>query len=126
MALNETHLNAQTQEFKLPGYLQVSRRDRSRTKGDTRKGGGIALFVREDFCDCIVELEHSPTYERTWFLIFSDHGPLLFANWYRPPAPNEVDSINSFKLELTKLSENTIGSILVGDLNVHHVQWLYH
>jgi len=57
---------------------------------------------------------------------FSVHGPLLFANWYRPPAPNEVDSINSFKLELTKLSENTIGSIVVGDLNVHHVQWLYH
>ena len=61
--------------------------------------------------------------ERLWFLIHTAQGPLLVGTWYRPPA-NEDGSIWSCFEEHGKLCDDSIGCLLVGDLNVHHKSWL--
>jgi hypothetical protein len=62
--------------------------------------------------------------ERLWILVHSDLGPYLVATWYRPPVQGEVESIRSFKEELTELKSLAIGTLIVGDLNIHHKRWL--
>ena len=54
----------------------------------------------------------------------TDTGPYLLGVWYRPPEPGETASINSFEEEWQRLSVDVLGTILVGDINVHHIRWL--
>ena len=46
--------------------------------------------------------------------------------WYRPPDRNEDVSINSLEGEIGAWRNQVLGTILVGDLNIHHVRWLYY
>ena len=72
----------------------------------------------------LVFLENSLTGERSWHLLHTDVGSILLCNWYRPPS-SSIDHIESFREELERLSESTYGVIVLGDLNIHHRQWLY-
>jgi len=45
--------------------------------------------------------------------------------WYRPPSV-EISSIESCEQEHETLSEDVMGTLLLGDVNVHHQQWLKH
>ena len=121
VALNETFLDQSTENLTLEGYTLVSRRDRV-----NRKGGGIALFVLDSAADCVTLLEHSEEDERTWHRVHTTQGPLLLGVWYRPPAPGEVASIERLEQEWLKHSDAVLGTLLVGDLNVHHTTWLKH
>ncbi len=68
------------------------------------------------------DLEH----ERFWLLIHADIGPVLLCVWYRPPCAGEIGSIHGFIEEWHELSKSCVGTIIVGDLNVHHKYWLKH
>ena len=57
-------------------------------------------------------------------VLHSDTGPYLIGVWYRPPVPGEMQSIMDFSEEWQRLSKEVLGTILVGDLNVHHIRWL--
>ena len=63
--------------------------------------------------------------ERFWLMVHAEQGPHLVCVWYRPPGPNEIQSISSFKSELASFSDMFIGCILVGDVNVHDKLWLH-
>ena len=103
-------------------YRFLSRRDRN----DGRKCGGIACFVLERFIGHVAFLEHSTDFERSWHIIHSDIGPVLFGAWYRPPIDGEVASINACSEEWQRLSVNFVAIIFTGDMNVHHARWLRH
>ena len=62
--------------------------------------------------------------ERGTYVLHSNAGPVLLGLWYRPPAYGEVDSISSLDDEMRQNSDNVIGTVLVGDFNVHHKEWL--
>ena len=122
VGLTETFLDKSTAEAKLPGYTRVSRRDRS----DGRKCGGILLFVRSDAANNVVHLSDSATFERSWHLVFTNHGPLLLVLWYRPPCSGEVASIDALEEEYLEHKQHGVGTLLMGDMNVHHSRWLYY
>ena len=44
--------------------------------------------------------------------------------WYR--AKNDKEAIAAFEREWALHSRNAIGSIIIGDLNIHHKKWLHH
>ena len=121
VALTETLLDKATGQAELTGYTLVSRRDRL---GGTSGWGGVALFARSDCAARFVKLEDSEVAERTWYTVHTDHGPLLLAVWYRPPRKGEVDSVASFEAELNRLRTGALGTLVVGDLNVHNASWL--
>ena len=58
-------------------------------------------------------------------MLHTDVGPYLLGVWYRPPEPGELDSIRSLETELNRYAHEALGTILVGDLNVHHTRWLH-
>ena len=118
LALNETHLTRTVKELSLGGCTLVSRLDRI----DWRKQGGIVLFASPELAECITLLVHASddTHERSWHALHGDLGPVLLCVWYRPPSSGEVGSINAFEAEWTRLSAGYIGTVVVGDLNVHH------
>ena len=120
VALNETMLDESTEHLRLPGYVLVARRDRQ----DGRKGGGVALFVHKSFSSSVVLLEKSALDERCWFLLHTEQGPYLLGIWYRPPNSGEVQSIMRMEQEYRKYRDTVVGTILVGDLNTHHKNWL--
>ena len=120
VAITKSLLDASVVSPNLHKYRLISRRDRS----DGRKGGGIILFARDDVSNQIVHSSTSPSSERTWHTLHTDAGPVRFGVWYRPPSYGEIDSIDSLADELQENVDNSIGTILVGDLNVHHKGWL--
>ena len=117
ISLNETLLDASIEDLTLSGYTLVSRKDR-----EDRQGGGIALFCLPEIFDTITHLEDSK-FERSWHTLHSDMGPVLLGIWYRPP-DNEIESILALQSELDKHRDTHIASIIIGDMNVHHVTWL--
>ena len=110
------------EKLNLPGYHLVSRADR--LTGAKRGYGGVVIFER-DGLNMLVHLESSSEAERVWAVLHTDVGPFLLGNWYRPPdAPwSQTESLSS---ELTRLADDYVGVILVGDMNVHHARWLRH
>ena len=44
--------------------------------------------------------------------------------WFGPPAAGEVATIDAFKTELNSLEGISLGTIVLGDINVHNKRWL--
>ena len=80
LLITETWLDDSCGEFCIPGYWNVSRRDRS----DGRCGGGVAVYGRNGF-DGICFIDSSLSAELSWHIIHTDIGPVLFGAWYRAP-----------------------------------------
>ena len=104
----------------LEGYVLVSRLDRPLYNF----GGGIATFVRSEMANCATLIEESSAAERSWVILHTDRGPHLIANWYRPPG-HETDTIESLRREAEKHMPLAVGTIIVGDMNVHNQNWLH-
>ena len=120
VCLNETFLDESIEEVLLEGYTIVARRDRD----DGRKGGGVAVYALDAVCRQFTMVEKSESCERVWFVMHTDTGPYLLGVGYRPQSPGKVASILSCEEEWQRLSQDVLGSILVGDVNVHHKKWL--
>ena len=122
VAVTESWLDKGTEDIKLAGYKLVSRRDRRNMVRTDR--GGIALYARDGFDTSIVHVANSEADERSWHIIHSDMGPICACVWYRRPNPGEVESVQRFEAELQQYSEDCVATIVVGDINVHNLQWL--
>ena len=120
ICLNETFLNKAVEDIDLEGYSLVGRRDRR----DGQSGGGIAVFAKSEYINSVTLVKVSDTAERIWCLVHSDHGPVSLCAWYRPPMPGEVASIRSFEDEWEEQCATVVGTIAIGDMNVHAKQWL--
>ena len=120
LSLNETWLDKSVGSITVPGYTLVSRLDRR----DGRKAGGIVFFALDIFFENVSFVMESPVFERCWHIVHTNFGPLLVANWYRPPDAGEVVSIDSLEIEYSKLQKDAIGTVIVGDMNVHNIRWL--
>ena len=80
--------------------------------------------MRDDYCDNVMHIGDLPVDERNWHIVHCDCGPVLLCLWYRRPCPNEIASIQRFDEELCKYSRDTVGTIIMGDMNVHNIEWL--
>ena len=122
VCLNETLLPGERAMPKivLEGYSLVSRLDRRDSSG----WGGVALFARTGFEQCIVHIGDSDATERSWHILHTDRGPVAVALWYRRPEAGEVASIISLEPEIQRYVADAVGTIILGDLNVHEPAWL--
>ena len=119
LAICETWLDSSVGSFEIPGYTLVSRFDRLNAQG-----GGIAVYASIGF-PCVSHLASSVCAERSWHLVHTNLGSFLFGLWYRPPN-EDPHLINHLAEEIAAHQEGTLGTILCGDLNVHHANWLTH
>ena len=106
----------------LEGYTLIARRDRN----DGRHGGGIAAFAANAIPERVTLIQSSADAELFWIMLHADQGPHLVGVWYRPPAPGETATVTTFKAEYVALESLSLGSIILGDLNVHNKHWLTH
>ena len=121
VCVNETFLNQSIEDIASEGYAVVGRRDRC----DGRAGGGIAAFALTSIQERVTLASKAEVAERMWLLVHAEQGPHLVGVWYRPPSPGEVNSVTTFQTELQGLADLAIGSISIGDFNVHNQQWLF-
>ena len=120
LCLNETFLDRSIEEFSIPGYQCVARRDR-------KDGwGGVAVYAADTVARRVVLVESSEAAERCWLTLHTQMGPFLLCCWYRPPASDDSSAIESFAAEHAVHATSAVGTIVLGDLNVHHQQWLRH
>ena len=105
VCLTETHLQQYIKMPILHGYTLVSRLDR---RTDQK----------------VVHVGDSKTAERSWHILHTNSGAVLLGVWYRPPARGEIASIRSLEEEFEEFGEGTVGTVLVGDMNVHERTWL--
>ena len=68
----------------------------------------------------------SDTEERVWLALHADRGPYLVGAWYRAPAPGNTTGVDTLRKELENLTEEYLGTLLLGDLNAHSKRWLRH
>jgi hypothetical protein len=87
---------------------------------------GIIAFAKLDVAANVTLLHTSTEAERFWLIVHSDQGPFLVGVWYRPPCPGEIHSITTLEEEWQQLRARTVGTVILGDLNVHHRRWLRH
>ena len=80
------------------------------------------LWAKDDFRN-VVHVEDSPSAERSWHVIHTSVGPLLLAVCYRPPDADD-SFLPTLFAEWRELASNVIGTILLGDFNIHHKKWL--
>ena len=102
------------------GYSLVSRLDRRDFSG----WGGVALFARTGFEQCIVHIGDSDATERSWHILHTDRGPVAVALWYRRPEAGEVESIISLEPDIQIYVADVVGTSIFDDLNVHEPAWL--
>ena len=128
VALTETFLDVSVKTPTLTSYTLISRRDRSAegSGGFKGSGGGIMLFALDRLAPFLVHIGNSQVSERSWRTFHCNQGPLLICIWYRPPAYNEVGSILALEEEWLTHRTSTLGTLITGDLNVHHKPWLTH
>ena len=121
VCLNETLLPGERAmpTIVLEGHSVVSRLDRRDNSG----WGGIALFAKIGYKQCM-HVGDRDVIERSWHILHKDRGPMAVALWYRRPDPGEVTSIKSLELEFQRFAADTVGTILLGDVNVHEPTWL--
>ena len=115
----ETWLDQASQQVSLAGYTQVSRKDRG-----SSAHGGVIVFAKFGFENTIVHIGDSKVTERSWHIIHSNRGPLLVGAWYRRPKRGEVLSIESLDQEIAEFGSEVVGTLLLGDMNVHEQSWL--
>ena len=84
------------------------------------------MFVLKSFNARIVHVGDSVNNEQSWHVLHTDLGPILLGLWYCPPCYSEIESIQNFDNETPSWSSNVIGTIIFGDMNVHHKAWLEH
>ena len=105
--MTETFLTASTLHPTLHNYTLISRLDRR----EDRTGGGIILFGRNDIVSEVVHVRDSLHYERAWYVLHIDNGPLSIVLWYRPPKRGEILSIQSLREELSSFFDTSIGLV---------------
>ena len=121
VSVNETFLTKAIQTSTLEVYSLVERRDRQ-----DRWGGGVAVFILEQYEARMTPIEVCVEAERIWCMLHTDHGPFLIGAWYRPPSRGETARIISLEEEWRRHSQSTLGTIVMGDCNVHATHWLTH
>jgi hypothetical protein len=104
-------------EVHVEGYTIIGR-------SDGRKCGGVAVFAQTQLADNMTLMLKSKMHERIWILVHSDLGPYLICAWYRLPVQGEVNSIKDLRQEWQELSKDAMGTIIIGDMNIHHKKWL--
>ena len=80
---------------------------------------GVAVYALNEISSDVVLLLKSEYSERMWFLLHSQLSPILVCAWYRRPDSGKILSITSLRQEYMKFKEDVIGTIIIGDLNVH-------
>ena len=125
VCVNETFLDSSVEAVELDGFFVVGNRDRS-YGGDRRKCGGVIVYARAAIADHVALLLTSEVAERMWFQFHTNNGPYLLCAWHRPPVQGVAETIASFGAELGQLRSSAIGTILIGDLNLHSKRWLIH
>ena len=111
VCLNETNLmGVETPE--LHGYTMVARLDR------------VVVYATDLLFDAVEHLESNVEAERMWLTIHSESGPYLLCAWYRCPNVGDTSQIISFEQEYKRQCTKHLGSIIIGDLNLHNRDWL--
>ena len=102
-------------------YQVLARRDR-----EGQWGGGVLMFVMDAYSARVTLVGISEEAERIWAIVHSDRGPYLICCWYRPRDPGNTQSIESFETEYMQHKDGVLGTLMLGDLNVHSIRWLVH
>ena len=97
----------------------MSRFDRA--SGRKAGWGGIAVFASD--ANIVSHLHDSTLAERFWHTVHTDIGPILLGNWYRAPDAG-LEAIESLATELESFGDQWVGTVILGDMNVHHARWL--
>ena len=116
--IRETWLDRATESVDVPGYVQVSRRDRK----DGANRGGILTLQREDFNGLAFNANNDID-ECGWHFLRLGVETILVGNWYRPGA-SVHDGFAKLYEEVAIYYQEVSGVLLGGDLNVHHKKWL--
>ena len=120
VVINESKLNKSVRHPALAGYTLIARRDH----GVKQHGGGVLMFVINRLSSQVTFMGESKGAERTWIMVHTAQGPYLVGAWYRSPSPTVDESIQSLQDEFEKHRQSAVGTVIVGDLNVHHSSWL--
>ena len=104
----------------MAGYELIARKD----NGVKQHGGGILVYVDTKLAPRVTFMGESQEADRVWVMLHSSQGPYLLGAWYRAPSAQVDATVTSLRDELEQHRPSALGTLLVGDMNVHHTRWL--
>lgn len=113
LAVSETHLDATVldKEISIDGY-NIFRRDRN------KHGGGIALYIRDNFPAVLCSEFISDGLESLWVKVHLPHlKPVLIGCCYRPPG-TDVQYLNDLCVLIDRVTDVNSDIFLLGDMNI--------
>ena len=111
--VSETHLDATVldMEVSIDGY-NVFRRDRN------KHGGGIALYIRNNFLATLCSEFMSDSLESLWVKVYLPYlRPVLIGCCYRPPR-TDVQYLNNLCVVIDRVADVNGDIFLRGDMNI--------
>ena len=120
VVMTETKLNRSVVHPALAGYVLVARKD----NGVKAHGGGVLVYVEPKLAPRVTYMGESKEADRVWVMLHSSQGPYLLGAWYRAPSHQSDASLACLRAELESHGRNALGTLLIGDMNVHHASWL--
>ena len=119
LCLNETWLDATTEQVGIEGYTVVARKDRHKK---ANRGGVMILGLRQ-IEDRVVQILRSDKAGRVWVAVHTDQGQVAVGAWYRPPGSGTA-SVSALEIEIAEVRKTAAHMLVVGDLNVYNRKWL--
>ena len=120
IAFTETWINLDTRE--LPVEYQIAGYKLFHTDRQTRKGGGVAIYVRDNLkCEINKEIKTERNTETIWIELSDGREKLITGVIYRPP---NLDSVNE-RLIWDEMRRASIHNkvCIVGDFNLGQIDW---
>ena len=113
LAISETHLDATVldTEISIDGY-NIFRKDRD------KHGGGIALYIRNNFPAKLCSEFISDSLESSWVKVHLPHlKPVLIGCCYRPPG-SDVQYLKDLCVLIDRVTDVNCDIFLLGDMNI--------
>ena len=122
IAISETWMRLESHHYK--AEYQINGFNLFNTdRNPRRKGGGVAVYVKDNFKCCIKpEIKSGTDTETVWIEIKDDRESLVFGVIYRPPNLDREHS-NIIWEEITRASRYSKVCI-VGDFNYRNINWI--
>jgi hypothetical protein len=121
ISFTETWLDDSLEQLvDFPGYSKVMKH-----KHGKKEGGGLAVFVKENFKfhvrnDIFVPLEHIDCFDCLFIELQLKPKNIIIGLLYRSPSHNTVSTFNEFILNVTeKISREGRKLVLMGDFNIN-------
>ena len=98
---------------------------------DSKKAGGVGVFIKKSLTQIVnahykLMQSHADEFENIWFEIVCQQKKYVLGCIYRHPNCHVGDFQSALEATLSKISNQKLPCLIVGDINIDLIKWAHH